>query len=55
MKTAGDFDIAMIAGDITHFGPDAKVKELMKMFDKKTAVSVAVAQKRSKQKCNDIK
>ncbi len=34
METAGDFDIAMIAGDITHFGPDAKVKELMKMFDK---------------------
>jgi hypothetical protein len=34
MDTAGDFDIAMIAGDLTHFGPDAKVKELMEMFDK---------------------
>jgi Icc-related predicted phosphoesterase len=34
METAGDFDIAMIAGDLTHFGPDAKVKELMEMFDK---------------------
>jgi hypothetical protein len=31
---AGDFDIALIAGDLTHFGPDAKVKELMEMFDK---------------------
>ena len=34
IDTAGDFDIAMIAGDLTHFGPDAKVKELMEMFDK---------------------
>jgi len=34
METAGDFDIAMIAGDLTHFGPDVKVKELMEMFDK---------------------
>ena len=38
MKTAGNFDIAMIAGDLTHFGPDAKVNELMEMFEKPVLV-----------------
>lgn len=34
MERAGDFDLAMIVGDITNFGPDEKVEELMEMFDK---------------------
>jgi uncharacterized protein len=31
---AGDFDLAVIVGDITNFGPDEKVEELAEMFDK---------------------
>lgn len=31
---AGDFDLAVVVGDITNFGPDEKVEELMKMFDR---------------------
>ena len=31
---AGDFDLVVIVGDITNFGPDEKVDELMEMFDK---------------------
>lgn len=34
MEKAGDFDLVVIAGDITNFGPDEKVEELMKMFDR---------------------
>lgn len=34
IEKAGDFDLAVIVGDLTHFGPDEKVKELMEMFDK---------------------
>lgn len=34
MERAGDFDLAVIVGDITNFGPDEKVEELMEMFDK---------------------
>ncbi|WP_440956021.1 metallophosphoesterase [Methanosarcina sp. Mfa9] len=34
MERAGDFDLAVIVGDLTNFGPDEKVEELMEMFDK---------------------
>jgi Icc-related predicted phosphoesterase len=34
MKKAGDFDLAVIVGDITNFGPDEKVEELMEIFDR---------------------
>lgn len=34
IKKAGDFDLAVIVGDLTNFGPDEKVEELMEMFDK---------------------
>jgi Icc-related predicted phosphoesterase len=34
IERAGDFDLAVIVGDITNFGPDEKVQELMKLFDK---------------------
>lgn len=34
MEKAGDFDLAVIVGDITHFGPDEKVEELMESFDR---------------------
>lgn len=34
MERAGDFDLVVIVGDITNFGPDEKVEELMEMFDK---------------------
>lgn len=34
MEKAGDFDLAVIVGDITDFGPDEKVEELMEMFDR---------------------
>ena len=33
MEKAGDFDLAVIVGDITDFGPDEKVEELMEMFE----------------------
>lgn len=33
MEKAGNFDLAVVVGDITHFGPDEKVKEFMEMFD----------------------
>lgn len=34
MEKAGDFDLAVIVGDLTHFGPDEKVDELIEMFDR---------------------
>jgi Icc-related predicted phosphoesterase len=34
IERAGDFDLVVIVGDITNFGPDEKVEELMEMFDK---------------------
>jgi Icc-related predicted phosphoesterase len=34
MEKAGDFDLVVIVGDITHFGPDEKVDELMEIFDR---------------------
>ena len=34
IERTGDFDLAVIVGDITNFGPDEKVQELMKLFDK---------------------
>ncbi|MGB9939217.1 metallophosphoesterase [Methanosarcina sp.] len=34
MEKAGDFDLAVVVGDITHFGPDEKVEELMELFDR---------------------
>lgn len=34
MERAGDFDLAVIVGDLTHFGPDEKVEELIELFDK---------------------
>jgi Icc-related predicted phosphoesterase len=34
VERAGDFDLVVIVGDITNFGPDEKVEELMEMFDK---------------------
>lgn len=34
IEKAGDFDLAVVVGDITHFGPDEKVNELAEMFDK---------------------
>ncbi len=34
MEKAGDFDLAVIVGDITNFGPDEKVEELMEIFDR---------------------
>jgi len=34
MEKAGNFDLAVVVGDITHFGPDEKVEELMESFDR---------------------
>lgn len=34
MEEAKDFDLVVIVGDITNFGPDEKVEELMEIFDK---------------------
>jgi len=34
MEEAGDFDLAVIVGDLTHFGPDEKVDELIGMFNR---------------------
>jgi Icc-related predicted phosphoesterase len=34
VERAGDFDLAVIVGDLTNFGPDEKVEELMELFDK---------------------
>ena len=34
IERAGDFDLVVIVGDITNFGPDEKVNELVEMFDK---------------------
>ncbi|WP_440948274.1 metallophosphoesterase [Methanosarcina sp. T3] len=34
IEKAGDFDLAVVVGDITNFGPDEKVDELAEMFDK---------------------
>lgn len=34
MEKAGDFDLAVIVGDITDFGPNEKVEELIEMFDR---------------------
>ncbi|MPM75658.1 3',5'-cyclic adenosine monophosphate phosphodiesterase CpdA [bioreactor metagenome] len=34
IEKAGDFDLAVVVGDITNFGPDEKVHELAEMFDK---------------------
>lgn len=34
IEKAGDFDLVVIVGDITNFGPDEKVEELMEMFDR---------------------
>lgn len=34
IEKAGDFDLAVVVGDITNFGPDEKVDELLGMFDK---------------------
>jgi Icc-related predicted phosphoesterase len=34
IERAGDFDLAVIVGDITNFGPNEKVQELMELFDK---------------------
>ena len=34
IERAGDFDLAVVVGDITNFGPDEKVEELAEMFDK---------------------
>jgi len=33
-KRAGDFDLVVVLGDITHFGPDEKVEEFVEMFEK---------------------
>ncbi|MDI9394356.1 MAG: metallophosphoesterase [Euryarchaeota archaeon] len=34
IKKAGNFDLVVVVGDITNFGPDEKVNELVEMFDK---------------------
>ncbi|AKB28239.1 Cacineurin superfamily phosphoesterase [Methanosarcina siciliae T4/M] len=34
IEKAGDFDLAVVVGDITNFGPDEQVDELAEMFDK---------------------
>lgn len=34
IEKAGNFDLVAIVGDITNFGPDEKVNELVEMFDK---------------------
>jgi Icc-related predicted phosphoesterase len=34
IEKAGDFDLVVVVGDITNFGPDEKVNELAEMFDK---------------------
>jgi Icc-related predicted phosphoesterase len=34
IEKAGDFDLAVIVGDLTNFGPDKKVEEMIEMFDK---------------------
>lgn len=33
LKKAGDFDVLTISGDLTNFGPDEKVNELLDMFN----------------------
>lgn len=33
-EKAGPFDLVAIVGDLTNFGPDEKVEELMELFDK---------------------
>ncbi|MGB9929911.1 MAG: metallophosphoesterase [Methanosarcina sp.] len=33
-EKAGTFDLVVIVGDLTNFGPDEKVNELVEMFDK---------------------
>ncbi|MFA4935856.1 MAG: metallophosphoesterase, partial [Candidatus Methanoperedens sp.] len=32
LEKAGDFDVVLLAGDITNFGPDNHALELLKMF-----------------------
>jgi uncharacterized protein len=34
MDRAGDFDLVVIVGDLTQFGPDEKIEELLEMFDR---------------------
>lgn len=34
VEKAGVFDLVIIVGDLTNFGPDEKVEELVEMFDK---------------------
>lgn len=34
LENAGDFDLAVIVGDLTNFGPDEQVKELFSYFEK---------------------
>jgi Icc-related predicted phosphoesterase len=34
IEKAGDFDLVVVVGDITNYGPDEKVNELAEMFDK---------------------
>lgn len=33
-KRAGNFDLVVAVGDLTHFGPDEKVEEFVEMFEK---------------------
>jgi Icc-related predicted phosphoesterase len=34
IEKVGDFDLAVIVGDLTNFGPDEKVNELMELFER---------------------
>lgn len=34
LEKVGDFDLVVITGDLTNFGPDRQVEELFEMFDK---------------------
>jgi len=54
MEKAGDFDLAVIVGDITNFGPDEKVEELMEMFDKPVLAIPGNCDKRSILKALDV-
>jgi Icc-related predicted phosphoesterase len=38
VKRAGNFDLVVVVGDLTHFGPDEKVEELIEMFDRPVLV-----------------
>jgi hypothetical protein len=53
MERTGDFDLTVIVGDITNFGPDEKVEELMEMFDRPVLAIPGNCDKKSILKAHD--